>query len=92
MNRKQRRAAVKEARKNGDTDLAEKTALFSSLPDHCLACTKPFDKTDRKQVMSWNVVVREEKKVVRLYCPDCWGKAQNVVKTIESEQGEVSED
>ena len=92
MNRKQRRAAVKEAKKNGNTDLAEKTALFSSLPDHCLACTKPFDKKDKKQVMSWSVVVREEKKVVRLYCPDCWQKAKNIVKTIEDEQGGSNED
>ena len=92
MNRKQRRAAVKEAKKSGDTELAEKTALFSSLPDRCSACTKAFDKTDRDQVMNWSVVVREEKKLVRLYCPDCWGKAQNIVKAIESQQGEVSED
>ena len=29
-------------------------------------------------VESWNVVVREEEGVVRLYCPDCWDKAQKV--------------
>jgi len=91
MNRKQRRAAVKEAKKSGDADLAEKTALFGSLPDHCLACTKPFDKKDREQVATWNVVVREEKKLVRLYCPDCWAKAKSFIEVIESEQGRSDE-
>jgi len=29
-------------------------------------------------VTTWNVVVREE--AVRLYCPDCWQKAQDVAE------------
>ena len=31
--------------------------------------------------MSWSVVVKEEK--VRLYCPDCWERAKNLIKEIK---------
>lgn len=85
MNRKQRRAAARDAKRNGNDELAEKIGLFSSMPDHCLACAKPFDNTDREQVNTWSVVVREDKNVVRLYCPDCWGKAKDMIKRINDE-------
>ena len=85
MNRKQRRAAARDAKRNGNDELEEKIGLFSSMPDHCLACTKPFDKTDREQVNTWSVVVREDKKTVRLYCPDCWGKAKDMIQRINDE-------
>ena len=29
--------------------------------------------------MSWSVVVRQEEEKVNLYCPDCWGKAQEII-------------
>ena len=29
--------------------------------------------------MTWNVVVREDKETVRLYCPDCWDKAKEIL-------------
>ena len=32
-------------------------------------------------VMSWSVVVQEEK--VRLYCPECWTRAQELIKEIK---------
>ena len=81
MNRKQRRAAQRELKKQEGVDdaLAEKMMMFDQLPDECSACTQPFDKKDREMVMSWNVVVREEEKIVRLYCPTCWEAAQKAV-------------
>ena len=42
-------------------------------------CEKPFDKKDREQVKSWNVVVREKEKKVNLYCPECWTKAKSII-------------
>jgi len=84
MNREQRRAAAKEAKKNGNPELEQKIGLFSKLPDECLTCQKPFDKTDKKMVMSWNVVVREQEEVVNLYCPDCWAKAIEIVEDFKS--------
>ena len=90
MNREQRRAAAKnakKAKKNNTPEFEEKIALFGKLPDECLVCDKSFDKKDKKQVMSWSVVVRDDTEEVRLYCPECWGKAKEVVQAYEKEHG-----
>ena len=58
------------------------------MPDHCMICYKDFDKKDREQVMSWNVVVREKENRVNLYCPQCWEKS---LKFIEEVQEALSE-
>ena len=95
MNREQRRKMQKEAKKDGNEEFAAKVALFGKLPDECLTCTKPFDKQDRDMVMSWNVVVHGPEEVVRLYCPDCWGKAKKITedfkKHLEDKYGEFEE-
>ena len=82
MNRAQRRAAKKN---KNNKEVEEKISLFSKLPDECLACLKPFNKKDKKMVLSWNVVVRNDSETVRLYCPDCWQKAKNVVEAYNNE-------
>jgi len=85
MNRKQRRAAAKQAKKGGNEDMIEKVALFGKLGNECLVCNKPFDKKDKEMVMSWNVVVREKEDMVNLYCPECWTGALDLLKEIKSE-------
>ena len=80
MNRKQRRAAAKAAKKGGDKELSEKIFLFEQMPDECSACIKPFDKKDKEMVKSWNVVVREQEESVKVYCPNCWN---NAIKLLE---------
>jgi len=83
VNRAQRRAAAKAAKKGGDKELSEKIFLFEQMPDECSACVAPFDKTNKEMVNLWNVVVREEEKIVRLYCPDCWSKAKTLIEELE---------
>ena len=77
MNRKQRRALKKEAK--GAGGLSEKVTLFGSLPETCNICQKEFDKKDKDMVTSWSVVVREEAKTVRLFCPNCINKTQEKI-------------
>ena len=78
MNRAQRRAQKKKSSKKNDV---EKTiGMFELLPDQCSACLAPYDKKDKKMVTTWNVVVREKEKIVRLYCPTCWNTAKRVIK------------
>ena len=84
MNRSQRRAAAKAAKKDGNKELSEKIFLFNQLPGECLTCNKPFDKQDKQMVVDWSVVVREEEKIVRLYCPECWDKAKKFIEELES--------
>ena len=95
MNRQQRRAAAKQAGKEGNKELETKIALFGKLPDECLTCEKPFDKTNKDMVMSWNVVVHGDQEVVRLYCPECWSKAMEITedfkRRLEEKYGEVDE-
>ena len=80
MNRKQRRSAEKQMKKDGTEEVAEKVALFGKLEDECLVCEEPFDKKNKEMVMSWNVVVREKEEKVNLYCPTCWERAQSVIE------------
>ena len=78
-----RKIKNKKTHKQTQKDYKEKLGLFDKLPEECLACSEPFDRQNKEQVMSWNVVVRNEKEQVRLYCPECWTKAQQVVKDFE---------
>jgi hypothetical protein len=89
--RKLRRAKENEAKKNFNKEFKKKVGLFSKLSDQCLVCEKDFDKKNKDMVMSWSVVVKEE--TVRLYCPECWDRAQALIKEIkdgyENSKGDV---
>ena len=86
MNRQQRRKAERQRKKlKNSPDVQEKMGMFDKLPDHCLSCLTDFDKKDKAMVASWSVVVREKEGVVRLYCPDCWQKAVDVVEALKNE-------
>jgi len=81
MNRQQRRARARKIKssKKKKTELEQKLGLFELLPEECMVCKKSFDKRDKEQVKTWNVVVREKQQVVRVYCPTCWGKAKQLI-------------
>ena len=77
---------MKKAKKRlAEKEMKEKIGLFSKLEDCCLVCEKPFDKQNKEMVQSWCVIVREEQKQIRLYCPTCWNKANDMVKKIQEE-------
>jgi len=76
LERKLKRKNKKSVKK----ELAKKVKLMGSLSDKCLTCEKSFDKMNKEQVKTWNVVVRQEEGIVRLYCPLCWDKAINVLQ------------
>lgn len=82
MPKKIREPFIKK-RKNTEKDLKQKLGLFDQLPENCLSCEKPFDKTDIKEVSTWKVVVKSEQELVRLYCPDCFQTATQIVKDFE---------
>ena len=85
MNRAQRRAKGRKIKrsKKKKTELEQKLGLFDLLPEDCMVCMAPFDKKNKEQVMTWNVVVREKEKVVRVYCPTCWGKAKKLIEELK---------
>lgn len=90
LERKLRRAKANKAKKVAEKELATKVALFGKISNKCLTCEKPFDKMNREQVMTWNVVVRQKEEKVNLYCPDCWEKAINVIKGLQERFKEKS--
>ena len=84
------RKALK-TQKKAEKKMAKRLMMFDMLDDECAACLKPFDKKSKEHAMTWNVVVREQEKVVRLYCPDCWDKAQQIIKQVENQNGKDNE-
>jgi hypothetical protein len=77
LERKLARRQEKEAKKL-EKKLMKKLNMFEGLPESCLACEAPYDKKNKEQAATWNVVIKKEN--INLYCPDCWSKALNVVK------------
>ena len=84
-----RRKKAKKDLKRSKKKLTQKLGLFDKIPDNCLTCEKKFDKTNRDDVQSFRVVVREEEGVVNLYCDECWKKAttivENFTKTLDTQ-------
>jgi hypothetical protein len=83
ITRKFKRQHNSKFKKDAKKEMATKTALFGKLPDECLTCEEPFDKTNKDMVTTWSVVVREKEDIVRLYCPTCWEKAIEILKDFE---------
>ena len=42
-------------------------------------------------VTSCNVVVRENEKVVRLYCPQCWTTAKRIIQDVRENDANKDE-
>ena len=76
MNRKQRREAKKQMKRDGTTEaqekMGQKLSLIGKMPSECEICSVPFDKKSRDMAMTWRVIVREGKQKVNLYCPNCF--------------------
>jgi len=82
VNRKERRALKKLTSDKAAKDLEESLGLFDLLPDNCSTCNKDFDKKSREMAFTWSVVAKKEEKTVRLFCPECMTKAQQVLKGV----------
>ena len=84
LKRKMARKAMKKQKK-AEKQMSKKLMMCDMLEDACAACDKPFDKKSKEHATTWNVVVREKEKVVRLYCPECWDKANKLIKEIQDD-------
>ena len=84
MNRQQRRKRDRLIKKSKAkaSEFDQKLGLFELIPEECMICQANFDKTSKEMVSTWNVVVREKEKIVRIYCPTCWTKAQNLLSEL----------
>jgi len=89
--RKLQRKLDKKTEKEANKDVSRKMGLFDKLEDHCLVCSKLFDRRNREMVKSWYVTVRGDN--VRLYCPTCMNTANKVLDDYKKrlEQAEKDE-
>jgi hypothetical protein len=85
LKRKLERKNKKKNKKATEKKMQDQLMMFDKLDDHCAACEKSFDKKSKEHVSTWNVVVREKEDIVRLYCPECWDKANKLIKEIEND-------
>jgi uncharacterized protein with PIN domain len=70
MNRKQRRHLNKIAGKEATSSID----LMLGMPNECLTCHKPYDKTSKEMATTWFVEVYNKEKKVVLTCPECYNK------------------
>ena len=85
LERKLARKQNKEAKKF-EKKLAKKLNMFDDLPENCLTCEKEYDKKNREQATTWQVVIKTD--TVRLYCPECWSKAKDLINKYMEQQNE----
>ena len=76
LTKKAERQKVVEAKKDAEKNLTNQIGMFGRLPDECSACKKSFDKKSKEMAQTWIVVVRNEQKLVRLFCPECVDKVK----------------
>ena len=81
LKRKMTRGRAKRAKK----EMKQQLTMFEKIGQNCDMCDKPFNKKLKEHVMTWNVVVREKEEIVRLYCPECWDKANKIIKEIQND-------
>jgi len=67
----------KKARKDAQEALQQKTAAFLDHPKECCICKAAFER-NKETVKTWHVVVNEKR--VRLTCPSCWGKINDILE------------
>jgi len=79
------RNRTKRLKKDIQKQMKRQLMMFDKLQDECAACQEPFDKKSKEHAMTWKVVVREDEEIVRLYCPECWDKANKIIKELEDD-------
>ena len=85
LKRKMLRNKTKHIKKDLEKQMKRQFMMFDKLKDECAACQKSFDKKSKEQAMTWKVIVREDEEAVRLYCPECWDKANKIIKELEDD-------
>jgi hypothetical protein len=90
LKRKLERNSKKKVQK-AEKKMAKQLTMFDMLGDSCAACQEPYDKESKEHATTWKVIVREKEKVVRLYCPECWSKANKLIEEIQNDLRDRSE-
>ena len=79
LKRKHKKKQDKKTVEALQNKIKQQMNMFDRLPSSCSACNKKFPLT-REAHMTWQVVVRSKQETVRLFCPECQQKAQQVLE------------
>ena len=79
IKRAAKKKKAKSAAQESQAKLKKQMNMFDRLPGKCSSCEKHFPST-KEAHMTWQVVVRNEKQQVRLFCPECQQKAKELVE------------
>ena len=79
------REQAKREKKEFEKIMKQQLMMFDKLGASCAACKDPFDKKSKEHATTWKVVVREKEEVTRLYCPDCWDKANKIIEEFNND-------
>lgn len=79
------RTKAKREKKEFEKVMKQQLMMFDKLGTECSACNEPYDKKSKEHAKTWKVVVRESEEIVRLYCPDCWGKANKIIEEFNND-------
>ena len=82
--RQVKRKLDKKKKKDAEAALSSKLNMFDKMGDSCLICFKTFDKKNKEMIQSWHVVVNNQQ--VKLYCPECWTRAEQLVEKIKKDE------
>ena len=82
LKRKIARKKAKREKKKAEKQMKQQLFMFDKLGDSCDACGVAFDKKSKEHAMTWKVVVKSETEQVRLFCPDCWQKAEKLTENL----------
>jgi len=85
LKRKMARGRAKREKKEFEKVMKQQLTMFDKLASECAACKEPFDKGSKEHAETWKVVVRKKEEVVRLYCPECWDKANKIIEEIQDD-------
>ena len=79
LKRQAKKKKEKASALESQNKMKKQIGMFERLPNSCSACALPFPKT-REAHMTWQVVVRNQEQQVRLFCPECLGKARQLLE------------
>jgi len=67
-----------DKKKEAEKKLSSRLMMFDKIPEKCLTCEENFDRKNKEMAQTWHVIAKKDS--VRLFCPNCWQKARDVVE------------
>jgi hypothetical protein len=81
-----KRKVMRNQMKRDKKEMTKRLSSMTNMPEACLACSEPFDKTSKEHAKTWFVVHRKNQSAPNLYCPECWTKANEIIEDFKKKK------